>query len=98
MLTPAEVERIAHLARLDITDDEKALYAKQLSSVLAYAGQLGAVNVDGVAPTASVLPIRSVVRSSDETYGSLTREDALRNAPRTDGSAFEVPAALTDED
>lgn len=98
MLTPAEVDRIAHLARLDITDDEKALYARQLSSILAYAEQLSAVDVTGVPPTATVLAIRSVMRENDETCGSLARDDALRNAPQTDGVSFEVPAALTGED
>ncbi len=98
MLTPAEVERIAHLARLTITDDEKVLYARQLSQVLAYAEQLALVNVDGVAATATVLPVHSILRSGDRVSPSLSREDALRNAPRTDGISFEVPAALTDED
>ena len=59
MLTAAEVERIARLARLDLTDDEAARYAVQLSAVLDYAAELEGVNVDGIRPTASVLPIRS---------------------------------------
>jgi aspartyl-tRNA(Asn)/glutamyl-tRNA(Gln) amidotransferase subunit C len=98
MLSPEQVDRIALLARLEITDEEKALYAKQLSAVLAYADQLAQVNVDGIAPTATVLPVRSVMRPGDEAAPSMPRDLVLKNAPRTDGMSFEVPATLSDEE
>ena len=96
MLTVAEVDRIAHLARLALSDVEKALYAQQLSAVLDYAAELATVDVEGIAPTASVLPARSVTRSGDVPGGSLPRHLALANAPKTDGASFVVPGALGD--
>jgi aspartyl-tRNA(Asn)/glutamyl-tRNA(Gln) amidotransferase subunit C len=94
MLTVAEVERIAHLARLAVTDEEKALYARQLSAVLDYAAELAAVDLEGVSPTASVLPVRSVTRANDEVSGTLPRKDVLANAPASDGLSFAVQATF----
>lgn len=95
-LTPEVVERIALLARLALTEEEKSLFAHQLSAVLDHATALEAIDVSNVPPTATVLPIRSVVREQDAVYGSIARKDALKNAPRTDGKSFIVPATLGD--
>jgi aspartyl-tRNA(Asn)/glutamyl-tRNA(Gln) amidotransferase subunit C len=94
MLTVAEVERIAHLARLAVTEEEKALYARQLSAVLDYAAELSAVDLEGVSPTASVLPVRSVTRDVDDVSGVLPRKDVLANAPASDGLSFVVQATF----
>lgn len=94
MLTVSEVERIAHLARLAITDEEKARYAAQLSAILDYAAELAAVDLDGVPPTATVSPVRGVMRADDEVSGSLDRKDVLANAPATDGLSFAVQATF----
>lgn len=94
VLTPAEVERIALLARLELTEDEKSRYAGQLSAVLDYAAALMSVNVDDIPPTASVLDVVNVMRADDTPGGSLSREEALANAPRTDGLNFEVQATF----
>ena len=97
-LSPTEIERIAHLARLALTDDEKARYAEQLSAILDYAAQLADINVDGIAPTATVLSVRSVMREGDEVSGTMSRKDALANAPATDGASFEVQGTFANED
>jgi aspartyl-tRNA(Asn)/glutamyl-tRNA(Gln) amidotransferase subunit C len=97
MLTEAEVERIALLGRLALTDEEKARYARQLSAVLDYAAQLATLDVEGIPPTATVIPIRSVMREGDEVFGSLPRADALANAPSTDGASFVVQATLDND-
>jgi aspartyl-tRNA(Asn)/glutamyl-tRNA(Gln) amidotransferase subunit C len=97
MLTAAEVERIALLSRLALTDDEKARFARQLSAVLDYATQLANLDVEGIPPTATVIPIRSVMREGDGVFGSLPRAEALTNAPSTDGVSFIVQAALDAE-
>jgi aspartyl-tRNA(Asn)/glutamyl-tRNA(Gln) amidotransferase subunit C len=94
MLTVTEVERIAHLARLAITDEEKARYAAQLSAILDYAAELAAVDLDDVPPTATVSPVRSMMRESDEVARSLDRKDVLANAPATDGLSFAVQATF----
>ncbi|MCW1969398.1 MAG: Asp-tRNA(Asn)/Glu-tRNA(Gln) amidotransferase subunit GatC [Anaerolineae bacterium] len=96
MLTPEQVSRVAHLARLTLTDDERQRYARQLSAILDYAEQLASVDVSHVPPTATVLPVRSVVRHTDEAHALLTRDEVLKNAPRSDGESFEVAAAITE--
>ena len=97
-LSESDVERIAHLARLELTPEEKSRYAQQLSAVLDYAAQLSLINVDGIAPTASVLAVRSVVREGDQVSGELPRKAALANAPKTDGASFEVQGTFADAD
>ena len=54
-LTIADVERVAALAHLELTDDEKQLFTRQLADILAYAEQVQAVDTAGVAPTAALL-------------------------------------------
>lgn len=95
-LTVAEVDHIALLARLSLTDEEKARYAQQLSAVLDYAAELSTIDVENIPPTATVLAAHNVMRSTDAVGESLSREDALRNAPRTDGASFEVQATFAD--
>ena len=97
-LTAAEVDHIALLARLELTDDEKARYAEQLSAILDYAAELMSVNVDDIPPTATVLDARNVMRPEDISGGSLPHDAALANAPRTDGASFEVQATLDNSD
>lgn len=97
-LTVEEVNHIALLARLALSDEEKALYAQQLSAVLDYAAELAAIDVEGIPPTASVLNLHNVMRPLDAAHNGLPREAALRNAPRSDGASFEVQAALSEPD
>jgi aspartyl-tRNA(Asn)/glutamyl-tRNA(Gln) amidotransferase subunit C len=92
-LTLEEVEHIAELARLRLSDDEKARYGEQLSDILEYAARLQAVDTSGISPTSSVLPARSVLRS-DEPRPGLSLQDALRNAPDTEKDQFRVPPVL----
>ena len=94
MLTVAEVERIAQLGRLALSDDEKARYARQLSAVLDYAAELANIEVEGIPPTANVLAVHDVMRESDAVADSLDRRDVLANAPSTNGESFIVQATL----
>jgi aspartyl-tRNA(Asn)/glutamyl-tRNA(Gln) amidotransferase subunit C len=92
-LTLAQVEHIAELARLALSDEEKALYQEQLSAILEYAERLQAVDTSAIPPTATVLPLRSVMRA-DEPRDSMSREDVLANAPRAEAGCFRVQAVL----
>jgi aspartyl-tRNA(Asn)/glutamyl-tRNA(Gln) amidotransferase subunit C len=92
-LTLAQVEHIAELARLALSDAEKALYQEQLSAILEYAERLQAVDTSAIPPTATVLPLRSVMRA-DEPRDSMSREDVLANAPRAEAGCFRVQAVL----
>jgi len=92
-LTLEEVEHIADLARLRLSDEEKVRYGEQLSDILEYAARLQAVDTSGISPTSSVLPARSVLRS-DEPRPGLSLQEALRNAPDTEKDQFRVPPVL----
>jgi aspartyl-tRNA(Asn)/glutamyl-tRNA(Gln) amidotransferase subunit C len=95
-LTREEVRKIAELAKLDLTEDEVALYAGHLSSVLQYFEKLQELDTSEIPPTASVLPLRNVFRP-DEAGTPLTPEEVVANAPRAQGSQFFVSAVLGDD-
>jgi len=93
ILTLAEVEHIAELARLSLSEDEKALYQEQLSAILEYAERLQALDTSAIPPTATVLPLRSVMRA-DEPRDSMSRDDVLANAPQVEAESFRVQAVM----
>jgi aspartyl-tRNA(Asn)/glutamyl-tRNA(Gln) amidotransferase subunit C len=92
-LTREQVTHIAGLARLSLSDTEIALFQEQLSEVLDYAERLQTVDTDAIPPTATVLPVRNVMRD-DEPCPSMTREDILANAPEDQDGCFRVQAVL----
>ena len=87
-----QVRKVARLARLDLSDADLGVMAKQLSAILEYVDQLKALNTDGVEPMAHAVPVQNVVRA-DVVQPSLPRTEALQNAPRADGRFFLVPSA-----
>jgi len=94
-LTLADVERIALLAQLDLTADEKSRFARQLADILDYAQQLQTVNTEGVPATAHVLADGGVERD-DALRPSLTPQQAVANAPdaAVDAGLFRVPRVI----
>ena len=79
-----QVEHIAELARLSITDEEKQMFLSQLSGILDYIDKLNEPDTSGVEPTSHVIALANVMRD-DALRPSLCLEDALGNAPdRTD--------------
>jgi aspartyl-tRNA(Asn)/glutamyl-tRNA(Gln) amidotransferase subunit C len=92
-LTREQVAHIAELARLSLTDQEVALYQEQLSAVLEYAERLQDLDTEAIPPTATVLPVRNVMRA-DESRPAMAREDILANAPETQDGCFRVQAVL----
>ncbi len=92
-LTLEEIEHIAELARMRLSDEEKARYGEQLSDILDFAARLQAVDTSGISPTSSVFPARSVLRA-DEPQPGLSLQDALRNAPDTEKDQFRVLPVL----
>ena len=94
-LTIADVERIAALAHLELTDDEKSLFTRQLADILDYAAQLQAVDTTGVPATAHVNAALGAERP-DEPRPSLSVADALANAPDAarDAGLFRVPRVI----
>jgi aspartyl-tRNA(Asn)/glutamyl-tRNA(Gln) amidotransferase subunit C len=92
-LSRAEVEHIAELAKLSLTDAEKEQFREQLSAILEYAEILQRLDTEAIPPTATVLPLRNVM-AADEVRPSLSREDILANAPEAEDGCFKVRAIL----
>ena len=92
-LTRAEVDHIAELAKLGLTEEEREKFREQLSAILEYAERLQRLDTEAIPPTATVLPLRNVMRP-DEVEPSLPVEDILANAPQAEDSYFKVQAIL----
>lgn len=92
-LTIEEVEHIAELARLQLTDEEKNRYREQLSAILEYAARLQAVDTSQISPTSTVLAERAALRP-DVVAPGLSIEEALRNAPSVEQNQFRVPPVM----
>ncbi len=87
------VEHIAMLARLGLTDEEKETLREQLSSVLEHISMLNEVETGDIAPTAQVIELQNIMRD-DIVEPSLTQEEVLQNAPRTEDGFIKVNAVL----
>lgn len=94
-ISKEEVERVAKLARLEITEAEKEIFSKHLSSILTYMDKLKTLNTEGVEPTATVLGQTNVFRE-DKARPSLPAEEALANAPESGEGFFVVPRIIED--
>lgn len=94
-VTRAEVETIATLAQLDLTEAEVEQLTEQLTAILTFVAQVNEVDTIGVEPTSHVVGDQSRLRP-DEPQASLERADALANAPDADREAgfFRVPRVL----
>ena len=94
-ITKQEVEKVAKLARLELTDSEKAAFTKQLSQILTHVETLKQYDTTGVEPTATVLGQVNVFRS-DDARPSLSVERAVANAPESTDGFFVVPKIIED--
>ncbi len=92
-LTIEQVEHIAQLARLELTDEEKELYREQLSAILDYVTSLQGLDTAGIPPTSSVLPPHSALRT-DAPRPGLKPEELFQNAPDVEDDQFRVPPVL----
>jgi aspartyl-tRNA(Asn)/glutamyl-tRNA(Gln) amidotransferase subunit C len=93
VLNPEEVDHIAKLARLDLTDDEKTRFQEQLSAILEYAARLQEIDTTNIPPTSSVFPDRNVLRP-DIPHPGLDLKELLSNAPQIEQTQFRVPLVL----
>lgn len=92
-LTRETVQNIAELAKLELTPEEIELYRDQLSAILDYVDMLNSLDTDDIPPTASVLPVDSVMRV-DRTQPTLPIGKVLANAPDKEAQQFRVDAVL----
>lgn len=92
-ITKQDVEKVALLARLRVTEDEKEVFATQLSQILTHVEQLNRYDTAGVEPTTAVMGQVNVFRD-DVVRPSLSVEKALANAPEREADGFGVPKIL----
>ena len=94
-LTKKQIDHIANLARLELTDKEKSLYGSQLSDVLGYFGQLDEVNTDGIEPTAQVTGLASVLRQDEVVDWDISEKHAaLKQAPESEEGQVKVKRVI----
>ena len=93
ILSVEEVRKVALLARLALSPEEEQKYARQLGQILGYVRELQKVPIDGVEPLTHAVPLTSAERP-DVTRPSLTRDEALRNAPLRVGEGLAVPKII----
>ena len=89
-LSKKDVEHVAWLAHIELSDQEKALFTEQFNEILEYFKKIDEVNTEGIEPTYHVLDLNNVSRT-DEIKPSLTNEEALRNAPKKDKKFIKAP-------
>lgn len=92
-ITPDEVEYVAHLARLDLPDEEKEKFADQMGDILAYMDKLNELDTAEVEPMVHGIEGAQRMRP-DEVGESLPPEEALRNAPESTKGHFRVPRII----
>lgn len=92
-LTLEDVEHVALLARLELSEEEKRLFGTQLTKILEYVAKLDELDTDDVEPMFHVVPLSNVFRE-DEVRASLPLEKVLQNAPKASHDCFSVPKII----
>lgn len=96
MISGKDLEHVAWLCRLELSEEEKEKYTLQFNSILDYFSQIDEVNTDGVEPTYHVLQLSNVFREDEAGTPacSLSQEEALENAPRKQDGFFKAPRMM----
>ncbi|MFD2672518.1 Asp-tRNA(Asn)/Glu-tRNA(Gln) amidotransferase subunit GatC [Marinicrinis sediminis] len=92
-ITIQDVEHVAKLARLDLSEEEKIQFTEQIGAILKYAEKLNELDTEQVKATTHVMEVSNVMRE-DEVRESLPIDQVLKNAPDEDEGQFKVPAVL----
>jgi aspartyl-tRNA(Asn)/glutamyl-tRNA(Gln) amidotransferase subunit C len=92
-ISKEEIEHIAVLARLSLSEEEKEIFGPQLSSVLDYMEKLNELDTRDIEPTSHVIALSNVMRD-DAPRDSIPREDALMNAPSHTDKFYRVPKII----
>jgi aspartyl-tRNA(Asn)/glutamyl-tRNA(Gln) amidotransferase subunit C len=95
MIERKDVDHVARLARLALTDAELEKMREQLNGILAYIEKLNALDTASVEPTSHAVPVLNVMRD-DEPAACLSQDEALQNAPDRSGAFFRVPRIIED--
>lgn len=92
-ITITDVEHVARLARLELTEDEKRLFAGQMDAIIGYVEKIKELDTSGVVPTSHAVPMENAFRA-DSVRPSIGLEKALGNAPQRADSFFKVPKVI----
>jgi aspartyl-tRNA(Asn)/glutamyl-tRNA(Gln) amidotransferase subunit C len=93
-ITTDDVLYVARLSKIALSEDEAAKFTKELDAILGYVQQLDAVDTTGLQPTYQVTGLTNATRPDQIIDYGVTRDDLLKNAPRTQGDYIEVPKVL----
>lgn len=92
-ITRQDIDHVARLARLALTEEERQLFTGQMGAILAYVETLNELNTDEVHPTSHAVPMQNAFRS-DLVTPSIGHQRALANAPDTNDTYFRVPPVI----
>jgi aspartyl-tRNA(Asn)/glutamyl-tRNA(Gln) amidotransferase subunit C len=92
-ITRDQVEHIAHLARLEFSENELEAFTRQMDNILTYFDKLQEVDTTAVEPTSHAIQVKNVFRE-DEVKKSIALDLSLKNAPEQEGSCFRVPKII----
>ena len=92
-ISKEEVEHVAHLARLAITEEESEMFAEQLAAITKFADELNELDTTDVAPTTHVLPLVNVLRE-DKSVPGLEREKMMKNVKEEEAGQVKVPTII----
>lgn len=95
-ITRKDVEHVARLARLELTEEEIVLFQEQLGRILEHAARVTSLDTEGVPPTAHAIQLANVFRN-DELVPGLSHEEALASAPESEAGHFRVPRIIEEE-
>lgn len=90
MIETKDVEHVAKLARLELDENEKVKFSKQLGDILKYVEMMNEVDTSGVEPMNHSIDFSNVMREDIETY-EVSKEELMSNAPDVEGDFFKVP-------
>lgn len=92
-ITRTEIEHVARLARLNLSETEKDLFTSQMGAILTYVETLNSLDTEGIVPTAHAVPVENAFRD-DVAQPSIGIDRALANAPARAETCFRVPPVI----
>jgi len=92
-ISSTDIQRVAHLARLQLSETELESYSVQMKAIVEFVDQLQHVDTSGVEPMVHAIELTNVL-ANDQVRNGLSREQALANSPDHDEECFRVPAVL----
>lgn len=93
MVTDKDIEYVARLAKLKLSDEEKERLVSQMGDIVEFANNINKLNTDGVEPTEHILKVQNVFRE-DEVKESYSRDEILKNAPKKEAGCLVVPSVV----